>query len=204
MRPSAAPELAAALPLARDPDLRAVILVEGLSDQEAVRALARRRSLDLAGSGVRVVAMGGATSVARFIDLFGPRGAGVRLTGFCDLGELEYFRRGLERAGFERLTRARLAAMGFAVCVEDLEDELIRALGVEAVEAVVEAAEETGALRTFQQQPAQRGRPAHQQLRRFMGTRSGRKVEYARLLVDHLDLGRVPEPLDHVLDAAVP
>ncbi len=200
MRPSAAPELAAALSLARDPGLRAVILVEGLSDQEAVRALARRRGLNLAGSGVRVVAMGGATSVARFIDLFGPRGAGVRLTGFCDLGELEYYRRGLERAGFERPTRARLAAMGFAVCVEDLEDELIRALGVEAVEA----AEETGALRTFQQQPAQRGRPAHQQLRRFMGTRSGRKVEYARLLVDHLDLGRVPEPLDHVLDAAVP
>jgi hypothetical protein len=38
-----------------------------------------------------------------------------------------------------------------------------------------------------------------QQLRRFMGTRGGRKIHYARLLVDALDLTRMPRPLDRVL-----
>jgi hypothetical protein len=37
------------------------------------------------------------------------------------------------------------------------------------------------------------------QLWRFIGTRSGRKINYARLLVDALDLTRVPRPLDLVL-----
>jgi hypothetical protein len=32
-----------------------------------------------------------------------------------------------------------------------------------------------------------------------MGTRGGRKVRYARLLVDALDLTRVPRPLDLLL-----
>jgi hypothetical protein len=85
------------------------------------------------------------------------------------------------------------------VCVADLEDELIRALGVDSVEGVVEAQGELPPFRTFQKQPAQRGRSKEAQLRRFMGTRSGRKIEYARLLVDALDLGQVPRPLDLVL-----
>jgi hypothetical protein len=87
------------------------------------------------------------------------------------------------------------------VCDADLEDELIRALGVEAVEAVVAALGELTALRTMQRQPAQRDRRREQQLRRFMGTRSGRKVRYASALVDALDLARVPPPLDRLLAA---
>ena len=58
---------------------------------------------------------------------------------------------------------------------------------------------ELGSLRRFQRQPAQRSRPIEAQLRRFLGTRSGRKLKYARLLVQALDLGRVPEPHDWVL-----
>jgi hypothetical protein len=38
------------------------------------------------------------------------------------------------------------------------------------------------------------------QLRRFIGGRSGHKHRYARLLVDALDLDRVPPPLDRLLD----
>ena len=53
--------------------------------------------------------------------------------------------------------------------------------------------------RTFRKQPAQRTRPTDAQLRRFMGTRSGRKIHYAALLVDALDLDHVPRPLDLVL-----
>ena len=43
------------------------------------------------------------------------------------------------------------------------------------------------------------GRTIEAQLRRFIGTRSGRKIAYARLLVDALELTRVPRPLDHLL-----
>jgi hypothetical protein len=89
--------------------------------------------------------------------------------------------------------------LGFFVCVLDLEDELIRSLGSDTVEQVVEAQGELASLRIFQQQPAQRGRSPEAQLRRFMGTRSGRKIHYARMLVEALDLVRVPRPLDRLL-----
>ena len=89
--------------------------------------------------------------------------------------------------------------LGFYVCVADLEDELIRALGPAMVEEVIEAQGELGSFRIFQRQPAQRPRTIEEQLRRFMGTRSGRKAQYARGLVEALDLARVPRPLDGVL-----
>jgi hypothetical protein len=89
--------------------------------------------------------------------------------------------------------------MGFYVCVADLEDELIRALGAPAVERVMDAAGELESFRKFQKQPAWRGRAGTQQLRRFIGTHSGRKIQAAALLVDALDLDRVPRPLDGVL-----
>jgi hypothetical protein len=98
-------------------------------------------------------------------------------------------------------TRTDLERLGFFVCVADLEDELIRALGVPAVEQVIEGQGDLRSLRRFQNQPAQRGRAAQAQLRRFMGTRSGRKAQYARLLAEALDLGQVPRPLDGVLSS---
>ena len=89
--------------------------------------------------------------------------------------------------------------LGFYVCVEDLEDELIRSLGVASVQRTVDAQGELGSFRILQKQPAQRGRETDEQLRRFMGTRSGRKSRYARVLVDALDLSHVPRSLDGVL-----
>ena len=178
----------------------AVVLVEGRSDQVALEALAQRRGRDLAGEGVAVVAMGGARNIRRFLERFGPRGMDVRLAGLCDAGEEADFRRGLEQAGLgSGLGRADMEALGFYVCDADLEDELIRCVGAAAVEQVVETQGELGSLHTFQRQPAWQGRSRQQQLRRFIGTHSGRKARYARLLVDALDLTSVPRPLDRVL-----
>ena len=92
-----------------------------------------------------------------------------------------------------------MESLGFFVCVADLEDELIRSLGAAAVEEVVGAQGELQSFRTFQKQSAQQGKTNEEQLRRFMGTRGGRKIEYAPLLVDALDLTQVPRPLDCVL-----
>jgi hypothetical protein len=181
-------------------DARTVVLVEGVSDRAAVEALAVRRGRDLPGEGVRVVPMGGATNIGHFLDLLGPPGRGLRLAGLYDHAEEGYVRRGLARAGYGAdLSREAMAALGFYGCVADLEDELIRAVGVAGVREVIAAAGDLRAWRIFQRQPAQQGRDERAQLRRFMGTRSGRKTAYARLLVDALDLRRVPRSLDAVL-----
>jgi hypothetical protein len=179
---------------------RAVVLVEGRSDHAALEALARRRGRDLAAEGVTIVPIGGAQAISRFLDRFGPTGRDLQLAGLCDATEEGAFRRGLERAGLgASLTRTQMESLGFYVCDADLEDELIRCLGLAAVERVIEATGELGAFRTFQRQPAQQGRAHDRQLRRFMGTRSGRKILYGRLLVEALDLDAVPRPLDAVL-----
>ncbi|MER7441326.1 TOPRIM nucleotidyl transferase/hydrolase domain-containing protein [Micromonospora avicenniae] len=181
-------------------DARTVVLVEGESDRVALETLAVRRGRDLAAESVRVVPMGGVTNIGHFLDLLGPAGQGLRLAGLYDHAEEGYVRRGLHRAGYgAELSRDAMAALGFHVCVADLEDELIRAVGVEAVQEVVAAEGELRSFRLFQRQPAQQGRPVDAQLRRFLGTRSGRKSMYARLLVDELDLDRVPRSLDGVL-----
>jgi hypothetical protein len=178
-----------------------VVLVEGISDQFAVEAIARRRGHDLVADRSWIVPMGGATNIRSFLELFGPHGYDVRLAGLCDAGEEGVFRRGLELAGLgSNLSRADMESLGFYVCVEDLEDELIRSLGAASVELVIEAAGELGSFRTFEKQASQQGRSAEARLRRFMGTRGGRKIRYAGLLVDALDLARVPRPLDLLLD----
>jgi hypothetical protein len=174
------------------------VLVEGTSDLVAIEALAEKRGRDLDADGVSLVPIGGAQAIGRFLDHFVPQG--LKLAGLCDAAEEGEFRQGLERAGLgSNLTRADMEQLGFYVCVEDLEDELIRALGAAAVEQVVEAQGDLGSFRTLQKQPAWQGRPIEEQLRRFMGSGGSRKIRYARLLVDAVDLARVPRPLDRVL-----
>ncbi|MEU8269255.1 TOPRIM nucleotidyl transferase/hydrolase domain-containing protein [Sphaerisporangium sp. NPDC049002] len=181
-------------------DTRTVVLVEGASDKSAIEALAERRGRDLAAEGISVVAMGGATNIGTHIGRFGPAGRDLRLAGLCDAGEEGAFRRVLERAGLgSGLGRSDLEALGFFVCVADLEDELIRALGTATVERVVDAEGELSSFRTLQKQPAWRGSTTHDQLRRFMGSGGGRKIRYAGPLVAALDLDRVPRPLDRLL-----
>lgn len=181
-------------------DTRTVVLVEGASDKSAVEALAERRGRNLAAEGISLVAMGGATNIRAYLGRFGPLGRDLRLAGLCDAGEEGDFRRCLERAGFgSSLSRSAMEALGFFVCVADLEDELIRALGTAAVERVVDAEGELSSFRTLQRQPAWRGSATHDQLRRFMGSGSGRKIRYAGPLVAALDPDRVPRPLDMLL-----
>ncbi len=180
--------------------MRAVVLVEGLSDRFALEALAERRGRNLDAEGVSVVAIGGAQAIGRFLEQFGPQGLDVRLGGLCDAGEEAEFRRALERAGFgSDLTRDDMERLGFFVCDADLEEELIRTLGAAAVERVVDDQGDLRSFRTLQKQPAWRGRSPEEQLHRFMGSGGRRKLRYPRLLVDALELDRVPRPLDGVL-----
>ncbi|GAA1697455.1 TOPRIM nucleotidyl transferase/hydrolase domain-containing protein [Streptomyces yatensis] len=193
-------ELATRLPV------RAAVLLEGPSDVAAVGALAARRGRNLAAEGICVLSMGGAMSVGRFARLLGPSGLGLRLTGLCDEAERGYYVRGLERATAAQPGAAQIDAappmatqQRIFVCAVDLEDELIRALGVTRVEELVRAEGDLRPLQTFLRQPAQRGRSSQQQLRRFLSTKKGRKIHYGRVLAEALDPDRIPAPLDGLL-----
>lgn len=176
------------------------MLVEGDSDRVALRTLAERCGRDLAAEGVDVVAMGGITNTRAFASRYGPRGLGVPLAGLYDAPEEAQLRHGLAAAGLgAALEPDGLTGQGFYKCTADLEDELIRALGVESVEAVIDAAGEARSLRLLSGMPAQRGWRREAVLRRFLGARSGRKARYAQLLVDALEPDRAPEPLAAVL-----
>ena len=164
----------------------------------AIETLAERRGVDTDALAISLVPIGGAQAIGRYLDLFVPQG--LKLAGLCDAAEEGEFARALERAGLgSNLTRTGMEELGFFVCVEDLEDELIRAHGAAEVEQVIEGQGDLGSFRTLQNQPEWRGRPVEEQLRRFMGSGGSRKIRYARLLVEALDLAHVPRPLDRVL-----
>ena len=158
------------------------MLVEGTSDLVALETLALRRGRDLAAEGVVVEAIGGAQAVRRAV----VRHDGARVVGLVDAGEAAGFRHVLDEV---------------FVCDPDLEGELIRALGADEVLRVLDAHGDLGPFGTLQRQPSWRGRPVEEQLRRFMGSGGSRKIQYARYLVEALDLDRVPAPLDRLLAA---
>ncbi|MEB8337464.1 TOPRIM nucleotidyl transferase/hydrolase domain-containing protein [Streptomyces endophyticus] len=168
--------------------VRSAVLLEGLSDVAAVDALAGRRGRDLAAEGVCVVSMGGAMNVGRYARLLGAAGLGLRLTGLCDERERRFYDRALGQG-----------EDSVFVCVADLEDEFIRALGVVRVEELIREAGEWHPWQTFARQPAQQDRTTHRLLWRFLGTKAGRKIRYGRLLTEAAcDAGCVPAPLEEL------
>ncbi|HEX3648947.1 MAG TPA: TOPRIM nucleotidyl transferase/hydrolase domain-containing protein [Pseudonocardiaceae bacterium] len=192
--PAAATE-ATAVALTRAESAHTVVLVEGVSDQIAVETLARRHDRDLAAEGVVVLPMGGAHGIARYLRRFGVERTGTRLVGLCDAGEVQVVARALAAAG--------LGTDRFFVCVEDLEDELVRAAGPTLMTRVFAAHGDLAAFRTIQRQPAWRGRDEAAQQRRFLGAGSQRKLRYARLLVEAIDVDRMPAPLVDLLATVV-
>jgi OLD-like protein len=167
--------------------LRGVVLVEGTSDRRAVEALARRRGRDLQAEGIAVVPMGGYGNLPRVVERY----SGLRTAGLYDAGEERHFLRALGCRD-----RGELERRGFYACERDLEDELTRAVGPDGMTRVLSEQGELRAFRTYQRQPAHRERSLEEQLHGFMWNR---KQRYAVLLVDALDLDRIPRPLDCVL-----
>jgi hypothetical protein len=173
-------------PAPRDVTAR-VVLVEGTSDRRALEALARRRGRDLDAEGVAIVPMDGYGNLPRLLGQY----RGLRLAGLYDVGEERHFLRALGCSD-----RAELERAGFYACMRDLEDELTRAVGPDGLERVLAEQGELHAFRIYQKQPAHRARPLEEQLHGFMWNR---KQKYAVLLVEALDLERVPRPLERVL-----
>jgi hypothetical protein len=162
----------------------AVILVEGITDRIALEAVAAKLGRDLAAEGVEVVPIGGAQAIRRAF----AEHDGERVVGLCDAGEERWFRRVLGAATY--------------VCVEDMEDELIRSLGPSGVEEVIAAQGELETFRNFQNQLAWRGRPVELQLHRWLRSAHRRNKRYPPLLIAALEPEQIPRPLAGVLAAA--
>ncbi len=183
---------------------RSIIAVEGESDRVALQTVAIRRGLDLQRAGVEVIVLGGAQAIGPYLRRYRDAGDRRCLAGLYDAGEEAVFRRGLERHGFGEISGRRdLEARGFFCCDLDLEDELIRALGVGGVLGVIAEHGDEQPFRALQHQPEWRQRAVDAQLRRFMGSGARRKIRYGRLLVEALDPDRIPRPLDAVLQVAL-
>ena len=199
LRGPGATELASARALAKVGDAAAVVLVEGISDQIALETAAACRGRDLDADRIVILPIGGAHAIGRVLTALGTR---TRLAGLCDRQEEELFRRGVAAHLGPVATRADMERRGFHVCVDDLEDELIRALGGTAVEEVFAAQGELTGFRRFQDQPAWRGRPHEAQLYRFVRSSSRRNLRYARLLVEAAAArDALPRPLGALLTA---
>ena len=162
----------------------AVILVDGITDRIALEAVAAKLGRDLAAEGVEVVPIGGAQAIRRAF----AEHHGERVVGLCDAGEERWFRRVLGAETY--------------VCVEDMEDELIRSLGPSGVEEVIAAQGELETFRNFQNQLAWRGRPVELQLHRWLRSAHRRNKRYPPLLIAALEPEQIPRPLAGVLAAA--
>ena len=173
-----------------------VILVEGVSDRIAVMAAAQRLGRDLAG--VAVVSADGVGNFAALAARY--RALGVPLTGLCDLAEVVWVCRALVKAKVGiALDRAGLAALGFQALDRDLEDELIRAVGLDRVLDLLAEHGDLAAFGTLQQQRAWRGADLTDQVRRFLGAGAGRKIRYAAIFVEALAVGQMPDALVQVV-----
>lgn len=171
----------------------ATVLLEGVSDVAAVRAVAKRLDVDL--SSVQLVDLGGVTNVRRVLLEIVRTRPGTGVLGLCDAGEVRFVLRALDMAGLGVAHERELPSRGFFVCHADLEEELIRALGTARTVAVIERLGLGTKLATLQQQPAWQGRPLADQLHRFCGVASGRKELLAGALAAELEPSEVPVPL---------
>ena len=179
------------------------ILVEGTTDAAVVRTMASRAGRDLDAEGVAVVSLGGGGGLEAQLRRLGPDGLGLELLGLCDADHERRWARRLERAGLgSDLDREAMEALGFFVCDRDLEDELIKALGVDAVESLIAEQGDLHAFQTLTKQPYHRDGNRLDQLRRFLTSKTGRKWRYIPLLVESLEPGAEPRPLRELLARA--
>lgn len=177
-----------------------MVLVEGESDAAAVTVLAARRGVRI-GEHMSIVPANGITNYPRLVSDARHAQPSTRVVGLYDVGEERHVARALALVDGSVPTRGRLEELGFFACERDLEDELIRAIGVDGVLVVLAREGEIASFERMSAQPAQRDRPLPDRLHRFLGTRATRKIRYGRLLAEVVPQDRFPRPLALLLDA---
>src|SRR5690606_1571378 len=103
--------------------------------------------------------------------------------------------RALREQGLRVRDAGDLPEHGFFVCRRDLEDELIRALGVEECLRLLDGMGLAHRFRSFSRQRAWSDRSVEDRLHRLAGVASGRKIRLAREMARALPPDRVPPPI---------
>lgn len=182
------------------------VLLEGTSDVAALRALRATRGIAPEDEPCLLVDMGGATNIRHHLDALASMSPRPHVVGLCDEQEAPFFVRALtayrkvvDTPPAAEPTESTLPQHGFHVCRRDLEDELMRSLGVAGTLAVLADLELDATFAAFTRQLAWQGRPIWDQLRRFGTTTSGRKELLAGALAGALDIDSTPAPLAALL-----
>lgn len=184
---------------------RTLVLVEGVTDVLALTLAARRLGRDLEAAGVSVVPINGAHAISRFLERMAADKPRPNIAGLYDEGEEDVIRAALRRAGYgPALEAGDLERIGFFACRADLEDELVRAAGVQLISRLIELEGDRQAWHTFRVQHAWQGRPMEQQFRRFMRSQSERNSRYIRATIEAIDPSKLPRPLRRLLDHVAP
>jgi hypothetical protein len=171
-----------------------VVLVEGRSDVAAVITFMRSAGIN-AGEPVDVIDMGGVTNIRRHLEHFTAPGRARRILGLCDAGDAGVFLRALQAREIPVNDPDGMARYGFHVSRADLEDELIRSLGTDAVLGVLTDLGLRERFEGLRRQRYWRDRDLPAQLHRFAGIASGRKVLIARALAEATPWADAPVPL---------
>jgi hypothetical protein len=184
---------------------RMTVLVEGPTDELALRLAARRLGRDLDAEGVVILAINGAHAIGRSLLRLAADGLDGGLAGLYDEGEEEVIRAALERNGFGPIVgRAALERLGFFACKADLEEELIRAAGESIIATLIERERDVPPWHAFRKQPAWQGRPLDAQFHRFIRSMSERNSRYIRAIVEAIDPSALPRPIKLLLEYVDP
>lgn len=179
-------------------DARTIVLLEGVSDVAAVRALMATCEVD--ASPIELVSLDGATNLPRALKEVRLLRGDVDVLGLVDEAEAHVAVRALTEDHLPVQDASDLPVYGFFVCSRDLEDELIRALGAQRARDALVDAGLGGKLEALQNQDAWADQPLAEQVRRFCGVASGRKELAAGILAAALAPEEFPEPLAMLID----
>jgi predicted ATPase len=176
---------------------RQVVFVEGITDYQAVRAVAAKLGRNLDAEGVAVVALDGAASLATFLQIMGPYGLDLPVCGICDVDYEADWCSDLTAVGLTVASRQDLNALGFYVSDRDLEDELLTAIGTTAAQMVFANEGATARFQSYAQQPANQGKTLHDQIRGFV---QSKKVYWTPRLAAAVTPAAVPSSIQDLLN----
>lgn len=174
------------------------VLLEGASDVTAVRALATKAGIDLAG--IDLINLHGSTNIGRIIKEIRQIRSDADVVGLCDASDTRAAEKALTEDGLPVSDATDLPMYGFFVCEPDLEGEIIHALGPDAAREALISGGLGSKFDALRVQPEWADKPLAEQVHRFATAPSGRKENATAVLADALDLDALPDALSMLLD----
>lgn len=172
-----------------------MVFVEGISDYQALHIIAREAGRNLDAEGVAIVELNGGGTLKTLLEIFGPTGLDLTVAGLCDADYEVDWQQRLSGAGLPVTDRQSMEAAGFFVSVQDLEDEIVSAVGTTAAQAVFANEGQAGAFHSFNSLHA--GMTLHEQVRGFAQVK---KTRWTPLLASEVRDGSIPTSIEALLN----